>query len=363
MNDGDFAGAAARRHLGGDPFHDPARIRMSFVIDGENAVAVVMIAHPTVKGDDRAGGIVGDKGFELGHVDRLVGDSRPDHDGIRAVIVATVLDPPCGFLVTVGVLDAHACSLGVVGGCGLPWLPGLELSRDGLGRGAGRGVVAVVQLIDDMREQRADRCDRIPDAASRAGGVHDEGAVGARGGDAGDAARDGGGGDGRVVSHFRLDAPHALGDEWFGAFGGEVAAGDAGAAGGEDDLRAAEDRVGDDVADGGDAVGDDDWAADLAIFPKEAHGEGAGEVLAEAGSRAVGDGDDGDAQLGTRLRWLGMRHEAILAGSWEGQFRGLGGWGAGCHGETNGGGGADLEAVLVIRSNVARALRVGDASG
>lgn len=72
-------------------------------------------------------------------------------------------------------------------------------------------------------------------------------------------------------------------------------------------MGAAEDRVGDHVADGGDAVSNDDWTADLAIFPEETDCEGAGEVLAAAGGRAVGDGDDGDTQL---LTW----HDAILAG-------------------------------------------------
>ena len=52
-------------------------------------------------------------------------------------------------------------------------------------------MVAVVDLIDDVRKQRADCRDRVLDAARGAGGVHDEGAFAVRGGDASDAARDG----------------------------------------------------------------------------------------------------------------------------------------------------------------------------
>ena len=76
--------------------------------------------------------------------------------------------------------------------------------------------------------------------------------------------------------------------------GGEVARGDAGAAGGEHDAGPGGDGLRNGGADGLSAVGhDDDFLDDDVVGAQELDGQRSGGVLALAGGAAVGDGDDG----------------------------------------------------------------------
>ena len=175
-------------------------------------------------------------------------------------------------------------------------------------------MVAARELVDDVGDERADDGHGVGDASARAGGVHDEGTLGRARGHADEASRQGGG-----CNLFFAAAPNRVGEavdarheERLGRLGGDVAGGEAGASGREDETGPVLHGSSDRSADGIDLVGDDDYRRLDVVVREEARGEGAGEVLGEAGGAAVGDRNDargdhvsgghcrGDARSGAR---------------------------------------------------------------
>jgi hypothetical protein len=158
--------------------------------------------------------------------------------------------------------------------------------------------------VEGVGEQGEDSVERGTGSGGAAGEVEDEGA--AEGAADGSAERGEGGVEEAVASHaFGKAVDEAVADQ-AGGFGGDVAGGEAGAAGGDKQVMV--DGVG--AEGGGDLVefvGEGEGVdGEDACFRKEADDGGAGEVGLLAVEAAVADGeDDGPGVWGEVLVHMG----------------------------------------------------------
>ncbi len=228
----DLAGAGACRDLPDDLFDNHIGVGVCLVVDGGDRPRVVVIAYLAAEADDGARGIVVDLGDQLRHVDGFVADARPHHSRVRAVVGAAVLDRPSG-----GLMVVHHGRLG----------------------GGHRDVQCffAAHLFHNVCEERADGGDDVAHPARRTGRVDNKRIAAVNCGDAGEPARERGRGNGGVVPHEGLDAGEPPRQKWFGAFGGEVARGDPGSAGGHDHVGSAANRLRNRVLHGLNAIGNE----------------------------------------------------------------------------------------------------------